>query len=116
MVLVVRLEAHPTEAGEHALKLHLVDEDGGDCVPPLQGGFPTGDPPFPGVPIRTAPLILQMHGVRFDKPGHYSFELLVDNHHLRSLAAARPGRPQRQRRRGRGLARRRLGHDCLTRA
>jgi hypothetical protein len=78
MVLVVRLEAHPTEAGEHALKLHLVDEDGGDCVPPLQGGFP-------GVPIRTAPLILQMHGVRFDKPGHYSFELLVDNHHLRSL-------------------------------
>jgi hypothetical protein len=23
--------------------------------------------------------------VRFDKPGHYSFELLVDNHHLRSL-------------------------------
>ncbi|MEY2518175.1 MAG: hypothetical protein QOJ89_5539, partial [bacterium] len=24
-----------------------------------------------------------MHGVRFDKPGHYSFELLVDNHHLR---------------------------------
>jgi hypothetical protein len=85
MVLVVRLEAHPTEAGEHALKLHLVDEDGGDCVPPLQGAFATGDPPFPGVPIRTAPLILQMHGVRFDKPGHYSFELLVDNHHLRSL-------------------------------
>ncbi|MDX6730943.1 MAG: hypothetical protein QOC54_891, partial [Baekduia sp.] len=85
MVLVVRLDAHPTEAGEHSLKLHLVDEDGGDCVPPLQGGFATGDPPFPGVPIRTAPLILQMHGVRFDKPGHYSFELLVDNHHLRSL-------------------------------
>jgi hypothetical protein len=85
MVLVVRLEAHPTEAGEHSLKLHLVDEDGGDCVPPLQGGFATGDPPFPGVPIRTAPLILQMHGVRFDKPGHYAFELLVDNHHLRSL-------------------------------
>jgi hypothetical protein len=85
MVLVVRLEAHPTEAGEHSLKLHLVDEDGGDCVPPLQGAFATGDPPFPGVPIRTAPLILQMHGVRFDKPGHYSFELLVDNHHLRSL-------------------------------
>jgi hypothetical protein len=26
-----------------------------------------------------------MHGVRFDTPGHYSFELLVDNHHLRSL-------------------------------
>src|SRR5262245_14923941 len=65
MVLVVRREAHPTEAGEHSLKLHLVDEDGGDCVPPLQGGFATGDPPFPGVPIRTAPLILQMHGVRF---------------------------------------------------
>jgi hypothetical protein len=85
MVLVVRLEAHPTEAGEHHLKLHLFDEDGRDVVPPLEGEFPTGDPPFPGVAIRTAPLILQMHGVRFDHPGHYSFELLVDNHHLRSL-------------------------------
>lgn len=85
MVLVVRLEAHPTEAGDHQMKLQLFDSDGADVVPPLQGEFPTGDPPFPGVGIRTAPLILQMHGVRFDKPGHYSFELLVDNHHLRSL-------------------------------
>jgi hypothetical protein len=24
--------------------------------------------------------------VRFEHPGHYSFELLVDGHHLRSLA------------------------------
>jgi hypothetical protein len=86
MVLVVRLEAHPTEAGDHTLRLHLNDEDGQDVVPPLQGEFPTGDPPFLGVPIRTAPLILQMHGVRFEHPGHYSFELLVDGHHLRSLA------------------------------
>ena len=86
MVLVVRLEAHPTEAGDHTLRLHLNDEDGQDVVPPLQGEFPTGDPPFLGVPIRTAPLILQMHGVRFEQPGHYSFELLVDGHHLRSLA------------------------------
>ena len=26
-----------------------------------------------------------MHGVRFEAPSHYSFELLVDGHHLRSL-------------------------------
>ncbi len=69
MVLVVRLEAHPTEAGDHTLRLHLNDEDGQDVVPPLQGEFPTGDPPFLGVPIRTAPLILQMHGVRFGGRG-----------------------------------------------
>jgi hypothetical protein len=85
-VLGVRRAAHPTEAGDHTLRLHLNDEDGQDVVPPLQGEFPTGDPPFLGVPIRTAPLILQMHGVRFEHPGHYSFELLVDGHHLRSLA------------------------------
>src|SRR3954469_4741585 len=76
MVLVVRLEAHPTEAGDHRMKLQLQDEDGRDVVPPLQGEFPTGAPPFAGVPLRTAPLILQMHGVRFERPGHYSFELL----------------------------------------
>ena len=85
MVLVVRLEAHPTEAGDHTLKLHLFDEDGRDVVPSLRGEVPTGHQPFLGVPIRTAPLILQMHGVRFEQAGHYSFELLVDDHHLRSL-------------------------------
>ena len=26
-----------------------------------------------------------LNRVRFEHPGHYSFELLVDNHHLRSL-------------------------------
>jgi hypothetical protein len=85
MVLVVRMEAHPTEQGDHRLKLQLIDADGQDVVPPLEGEFTTGRPPFPGVPARTAPIILQMHGVRFDHPGHYSFELLVDGHHLRSL-------------------------------
>jgi hypothetical protein len=85
MVLVVRLEAHPTETGDHRLKLQLLDADGADVVPPLEGEFATGRPPFLGVPVRTAPIILQMHGVRFEGPGHYSFELLVDGHHLRSL-------------------------------
>jgi hypothetical protein len=85
MVLVVRMEAHPTEVGEHQLKLQLLDADGQDVVPPLLGEFTTGEPPFPGVPVRTAPIILQMHGVRFARPGHCAFELLVDGHHLRSL-------------------------------
>ena len=85
MVLVLRMEAHPTESGDHRLKLRLLDADGQDVVPPLEGEFSTGFPPFAGVPVRTAPIILQMHGVRFARPGHCSFELLVDGHHLRSL-------------------------------
>ena len=85
MVLVVRMEAHPTEVGDHRLKLQLLNADGQDVVPPLEGEFTTGQGPFLGVPVRTAPIILQMHGVRFDEPGYYSFELLVDGHHLRSL-------------------------------
>ncbi len=85
MVLVVRLEAHPTEVGDHRRKLQHLDADGRNVVPPLEGEFATGEGPFLGVPVRTAPIILQMHGVRFDRPGHYSFELLVDGHHLRSL-------------------------------
>jgi hypothetical protein len=85
MVLVVRMEAHPTEVGDHRLKLQLLNADGRDVVPPLEGEFTTGQGPFLGVPVRTAPIILQMHGVRFEEPGYYSFELLVDGHHLRSL-------------------------------
>src|SRR5690242_6893273 len=96
MVLVVRVEGHATEAGEHQLRLRLLDEDGGDVVPALEGAFPLGPPPYPGAPIRSAPLILQLHGVRFNSPGHHSFELLVDGQHLRSLplhvmAAPDPG-------------------------
>ena len=85
MVLVVRLEAAPTEVGNHHLKLQLVDEDGRDVVPPVQGEIATGDPPFLGAVTRTPPLILQMHGVRFERPGHYSFDLSVDGSHMRSL-------------------------------
>lgn len=85
MVLVVRFEAHMTEAGDHKLKLHLLDADGADVVPPLEGAFATETADKPGKLARTSPLILQMHGVRFEAPGPYSFELLVDGHHLRTI-------------------------------
>ena len=85
MVLVVRLEAHPAEAGDHSLKLHLLTRTAATACPPSRAPSRPAIRRSRASPIRTAPLILQMHGVRFDTPGHYSFELLVDNHHLRSL-------------------------------
>jgi hypothetical protein len=85
LVLVVRLDGHPAEAGTHAVTMRLLDADGNDVVPPLGGAVTTGDQRYPGAGLRTAPLILRLDGVRFDAPGHYSFELLVDRAHLRSL-------------------------------
>ena len=66
------------------LKLRLVDADGGDCVPPLQGEFATGARRSRA--CRCAPRRSSCRcTASASTAGHYSFELLVDGHHLRSL-------------------------------
>ena len=86
MVLVLRMEAHPTEVGRPPPEAAAARRRRpGRRAAAARASSRPAFPPFAGVPVRTAPIILQMHGVRFDQPGHYSFELLVDGHHLRSL-------------------------------
>jgi hypothetical protein len=82
MVFVVRVEGEFTEQGEHRLELRLMDADGAQIFKAegplhLVGGKP-------GRPVKPH-IILGLSGVVFPAPGDYSFEVLIDGEHKRSV-------------------------------
>lgn len=82
MVFVVRFTAPFTEQGAYQLEVRLMDADGGQLFKaegPLNvsGGAP-------GRPIRPH-VIMGLSGINFERPGDYSFEVMVDGQHLRSV-------------------------------
>ncbi len=95
MVFVVRVEGQFTEEGEHRLELRLMDPDGAQIFRAegplrLAGGRP-------GRPVRPH-IILGLSGVAFPAAGDYSFEILIDGQHKRSVPlyvvqAPEPHRP-----------------------
>ena len=84
MALLIRLLMHPTETDhEHRLEVRLIDSDGGE-LSRIEGTFQThgGGQPGRELPMNIS---LTMANTRFEKPGDYSIELLVDNQHVKSL-------------------------------
>ena len=82
MVFVLRVRADFTEQGAHRLEVRLIDDDGGQLFKaegPLQvaGGEP-GRPVKPHV-------VMGLSGISFPKPGDYSFEIIVDDRHMKSV-------------------------------
>lgn len=76
LVLVIRLEAHASESGRHSLKVRVADEDGGEVT------AMDGEMHVPRAKDRsravTAQFILGIQNARFQKPGTYSFDILID--------------------------------------
>ena len=82
MVFVLRFSADFTEQGAHALEVRLMDADGEQLFKaeePLQvmGGVP-------GRPIRPH-VVMGLNGVTFQRPGDYSFEVMMAGRHMRSV-------------------------------
>lgn len=82
MVFVVRVEGQFDEQGEHRLELRLADADGAQIFKAegplhLAGGRP-------GRPVKPH-IILGLSGVVFPAAGDYSFEILIDGEHKRSV-------------------------------
>lgn len=96
MVFVLRVRADFTDQGAHRLEVRLMDADGGQLFKaegPLQ--VPAG---IPGRPIKPH-VIMGLAGITFQKPGDYSFEVMLDEGHLKSvplyvMAAPQPPRPE----------------------
>ncbi|MCL4553863.1 MAG: hypothetical protein M1617_07190 [Actinobacteria bacterium] len=76
MALALRLAADPGESSNHRLTLRLVDPDGDEVIPALDGDISFGEihPQEGG----RAQVILNMPGVLFSKAGAHSLEVLVD--------------------------------------
>ena len=84
LALLIRVLVHPTETGRaHDLEIRLIDSDGGELAK-MEGNFTAnpGGPPGRELPINIS---LGMSNIRFEKPGDFSIELLVDNQHVKSL-------------------------------
>ena len=82
MVFVLRVTADITDQGSHRMQLRLMDEDGGQLFKaegPLQ--VPAR---APGLPIKPN-IIIGLNGISFQKSGDYSFEVILDDRHLKSV-------------------------------
>ncbi len=82
--LAVRLLFDHEDAGRHELSIQMRDEDGKAVMPAFTPVVEVAFPPGM-VPFVTRNLVLNLQRLRFDKPGVYYFEILMDGEELMSL-------------------------------
>lgn len=81
--IALRIRFDRIEEGEHRVRISVVDEDGKPTGPSADGGITVKFPPdFLSV---CANMVLNINGMKFEKPGRYSIDLAIDNRHERSL-------------------------------
>jgi uncharacterized protein DUF6941 len=84
MSLVMRFLVHPTELGlQHHLEVRMIDADGGELAKiegdiQAQGQVQTGRES--GVNM-----VINFANARFERPGDYALEVLMNNQHMKSL-------------------------------
>jgi len=84
LALLIRLLVHPMEAERpHTLEIRMIDSDGGELAK-LEGSFSaTSGAQFGSeIPMNIS---LAMQNTRFERPGDYSIEILINNQHMKSL-------------------------------
>jgi hypothetical protein len=87
LTLAMMLTLEPTEADDkHKLRAVLQDQDGNQ-IARIDGefGVQPGKSARPGERL-AVPMVLPLAGLPIPKAGTYSFELLLDSQHVRSLA------------------------------
>jgi hypothetical protein len=86
MALVMRFLVHPTELGRaHRLEVRMVDADGRELAR-VEGDLSAGTPEDSlgrEVPVN---MVLNMANSRFEAPGDYAIDILMNNQHVKSIA------------------------------
>jgi hypothetical protein len=85
--LLLRLMLNRTEVPRpHSFEIQILDEDGNQVAPPIQGNaqaiLPVDYPKGWELPLTVA---IGINGLPIPKAGFYSFEILVDGQHLRTV-------------------------------
>jgi hypothetical protein len=96
--IVLRLRMSRSEAGEHKVAIHFVDEDGNYIVKPLEGSIRVGA----GNELTSATnLILHLQGLKLPRFGELAINLIFDDEpaatvplHVRPVPGAQPEAPQ----------------------
>ncbi|HAG11183.1 MAG TPA: hypothetical protein DCK76_07360 [Desulfotomaculum sp.] len=82
MFFVALLQAHPSEIGNHPVRITLVNADGEQVIDPFEQEITaTRD-------ILNCNLLIEMVGITFPTEGTYSFDIILDNRHVGSVPIA----------------------------
>lgn len=84
MSLVMRVLIHPMEAEQdHGIEIRLIDSDGGELAK-IDGSISGRGAVTSGRDIAMN-VVINMVNTRFEEPGDYSIEILIDGEHQRSV-------------------------------
>jgi hypothetical protein len=81
--VVTRARFSKIEEGVHDVRITIIDEDGNIVGPDLKDSISIKMPPSEDSISRN--LILNIHGLRFNKPGQYRIDLSIDSQQVASL-------------------------------
>jgi len=81
--IALRMRFDRIEEGNHRVKISLIDADGRAVIPGIDGNIAIR---FPETASSVcANMVLNMNGLKFEKPGQYSIELALDGRYEKSL-------------------------------
>ena len=83
MVLVAQIAFAHDEIGAHPLAIRVIDPDGGNVVPPVDGQIAFSAPDEALSPV--AQVVVELNLVTFPRYGVYSIELAIDGQSIASL-------------------------------
>lgn len=83
IVLVAQIGFDADEAGAKALAIRVIDADGGNIIPPVDGQIEFTAPEGALSPV--AQVVLELNMVTFPRFGVYSVELALDGQSIASL-------------------------------
>ena len=84
MVLVLDIEAHPSEVDiKHSVLVKVVNEDGKE-IAKIDGSIEIGEAKDQNLPPHIG-FTIPLRGLRFERPGVYSFDILIDGRYERSV-------------------------------
>jgi hypothetical protein len=91
---VISLRFSSTEVGQKRVGMRLIDEDGGNVIPPMDTTMNILAPP-PGFLYRTQRIALALQGVKFEKYGDYTVSWLVEGQEVKTASLKVTEPPQR---------------------
>lgn len=78
-----RLRFAAKESGNHSFKLRLTAADGKELIKPVEGNMNIGAPA--NGQFSSVNFVINFNQLKFEKPGRYSFELLIDEEWVSGL-------------------------------
>jgi len=81
--IAARVRFETIEQSNHSVRIQIIDEDGQNIAPKLEGQIAFR--PGPGLGSSAANIILNIHGLEFKKYGRYQIDLAVDGQLQASL-------------------------------